>query len=304
MNPRDVRDLQRKVRQIEIRTNRLVDDLLAGQYHSVFKGSGMDFDRVREYIPGDEVRAIDWNVTARTGSPFVKSFHEERELTILLMVDMSASGEFGSSPQSKREMIADLAAVVAFSAMRNGDKVGLLLFTDEAERYLPPAKGHTHALRIIHELLTYEPVRPGTDVLAAIDFANEVLKRRAVTMLISDFCLPGDHAEALAALRPKLHVTNRQHDLIAISVNDPREFDLPPVGRLTIEDAESGLQVELDTDDLDVRNEYAAEAERRRAALAHTVRSSGVDLIEVRTDEPYLPVLLRFFASRRKRRAS
>ena len=294
----------RKVREIEIRTNRFVDDTLAGQYHSVFKGRGMDFEEVREYVPGDEVRSIDWNVTARTGSPHVKSFREERELTLMLMVDVSASGEFGSSQESKRELAAEMASAMAFSALRNNDKVGLVLFTEDVELYLPPAKGRTHVLRLIHELLTFEPHALGTRPEKAIDFVNRVLKRRAVTILVSDFCLPGRFDENLDALRPKLQVTNRHHDLVAVALNDPREFELPRLGLLTLEDAETGVQVELDTDHPDVRAAYAAEAGRRRDALRHAMRGCGIDLLELRTDESYAPALLSFFGSRERRRAA
>jgi len=298
------REILRKVRQIELKTNRLVDDSLAGQYHSIFKGRGMDFAKVRAYVPGDEVRAIDWNVTARSGRPFVKEFTEERELTILLMIDVSASGEFGSIDRSKREWMAELGSVLAFSALRNNDKVGLLLFTDEVELYIPPRKGRAHALRLIREILFFQPEGWGTDVVAALDFANQVLHRSAITFLISDFQLPGEFETELARLRPKLHTMNRRHDVVAMAVQDPRESALPDVGWLTLEDAETGEQVDVDTSSPLVRLSFEGEAERRRRALRHAVRAGGIDLLELATDEPYLPALLHFFSTRRRRRAS
>ena len=291
-----------KVRQVEIKTNRLVDDTLSGHYHSVFKGRGMDFDEVREYVPGDDVRTIDWNVTARTGRTFVKKFTEERELTIMLLIDVSASGEFGSSAQSKREVMAELGSVLAFSAVRNNDKVGLILFTDDAELYIPPGKGRSHILRVIREILFFQPEGKNTDLVAALDFANQVIKRRAVTFLISDFCLPGDFSDSLEDFRPKLQITNRHHDMVAVSVNDPREWELPDIGLLTIEDSETGEQVELDTTRADIRNGFSQLANQRREELRRTIHSSGVDFLELSTDKPYLPVLLNFFSSRERRR--
>lgn len=295
-------EILKKVRQVEIKTNRLVDDTLSGHYHSVFKGRGMDFDEVREYVPGDDVRAIDWNVTARTGRTYVKKFTEERELTIMLIIDVSASGEFGSATQSKREMMAELGSVLAFSAVRNNDKVGLILFTDEAELYIPPKKGRTHILRVIREILFFQPEGARTDIAAAMDFTNQVIRKRAVAFLISDFCLPGDFETSLKDLRPKLQITNRHHDLVAVSVNDPRERELPDIGLLTIEDSESGEQIELDTTRAHIRNSFARLADERRSELRRTIRSSGVDLLELSTDKGYLPELLGFFNSRERRK--
>lgn len=298
-----VSDILRKVRQIELRTRRLVDDTLVGSYHSVFKGRGMDFAKVREYVPGDEVRGIDWNVTARMGRPFVKEFTEERELTVLLMIDVSASGEFGSGDTSKRAWMAELGSVLAFSALRNRDKVGLILFTDEVELYLPPAKGRGHVLRLIREILAFEPRGRRTDVAGAIHFANQVLHRRAITFLISDFHLLGDFDARIEALRPKLASMNRRHDVVPMVVRDPREAALPDVGLLTLEDAETGEQIELDTRRSSVRAAYAREAVRRRARLGRAIRSGGMDLLELDTDRPYLPVLKTFFANRKRRLA-
>ena len=211
------------MRQLEIRTRRMVNDTLAGEYHSVFKGRGMDFDEVREYSPGDEVRTIDWNVTARARPPFVKKFTEERELTILLLVDISASGNFGSAAHSKRELAAELASVLAFSAIRNSDKVGLMLFTDRVEHYMPPKKGRRHVLRVVRDILYHQPRGRGTDSVKALDFANHVLHRRAIVFLISDFQSPGDPERARADLRRAMRQTNRRHDLIAVQIEDPRE---------------------------------------------------------------------------------
>ena len=296
------KEILQKVRQVEIRTNRLVDDTLAGHYHSVFKGRGMDFDEVREYVPGDDVRTIDWNVTARTGRTYVKKFTEERELTIMLIIDVSASGEFGSASQSKREMMAEIGSVLAFSAMRNNDKVGLVLFTDDAELYIPPGKGRSHILRVIREILFFQPEGTGTNLAAAMDFTSQVIKRRAVAFLISDFCLPGDFDASLSALRPKLRITGRHHDLVAVSVSDQRERELPDVGLITIEDSETGEQVELDTSRPDVRSRFKDLAENRQKSLRRAIRSVGVDMLELSTERSYLADLRQFFSSRERRR--
>ena len=297
------REILKKVRQIEVRTNRLVNDSLAGSYHSVFKGRGMNFDEVREYVPGDDIRAIDWNVTARTGIPHIKKFTEERELTIMLMIDISGSGDFGSAAGSKRELMAEVGSVLAFSAVRNNDKVGLVLFTDFVELYIPPKKGRGHILRIIREILFFQPKGRRTDLQVPLDFTNRVVKRKCVAFLISDFCLPGAFSTALADLRPKLQVCNRRHDLIGVIVSDRREFELPDVGWLTLEDAESGEQVELNTGDAEVRRRYREMAGERRKTLEKVLRSTGIDLLDLLTGTPYLPVLLGFFKARKGRMA-
>src|ERR1700689_94381 len=232
MNEAITRDILRKVRQIEIRTNRIGADSLAGHYHSVFKGRGMAFDEVREYVPGDEVRTIDWNVTARAGRPFVKKFTEERELTILLVVDISASGNFGSGAQSKRDLAAELASLLAFSAICNSDKVGLLLYTDRIEQFLPPKKGRRHVLRVVREILFHEPVGRGTDGVKALDVVNHVLHRRAIVFMISDFQSPGDPTRVAAEMRRAMRQTNRRHDLVAVHIEDARERTLPDLGVL------------------------------------------------------------------------
>ncbi len=295
------REILKKVRQIEVRTNRLVNDSLAGSYQSVFKGRGMNFDEVREYVPGDDIRTIDWNVTARTGIPHIKKFTEERELTIMLMIDISGSGDFGSTDSSKREMMAELGSVLAFSAVRNNDKVGLVLFTDTVELYIPPKKGRGHILRIIREILFYQPKGRKTDVKVALDFTNRVIKRKCVAFLISDFCLPDSFDDALKELQPKLQISNRRHDLIALIVADPREFELPDVGWITLEDAESGEQVDLNTGDPAVRNQYRQMALDRQKIVQKALRSAGIDLLDLSTDTAYLPVLLSFFSARKGR---
>jgi uncharacterized protein (DUF58 family) len=300
MNTEQAREILKKVRQIEIRTNRLVNDSLAGQYHSVFKGRGMDFDEVREYVPGDEVRAIDWNVTARAGRPFIKKFTEERELTILLMVDLSASGNFGSGPQSKRQMAAELASVLAFSAVRNSDKVGLVLFTDQVEQYIPPKKGRQHVLRVIREILFSEPRSRGTDIPRALDFANQVTSRRAIVFLVSDFELPNQE-RALAELRRAVRLASRRHDVVALHIHDLREMELPDIGQLAIEDAETGEMIELDTTDERVRNRFTELAQDRAATLRRALAGEGVDALELNTREPYEPALRSFFKNRERR---
>jgi uncharacterized protein (DUF58 family) len=292
-----------KMRRLEIRTRRLVSDGLVGEYHSVFKGRGMDFDEVREYVPGDEVRAIDWNVTARAGRPFVKKYTEERELTILLAVDISASGNFGSGAQSKRELAAEVASVLALSAIRNNDKVGLLLFSDRIERYIPPKKGRRHVLRVVREILFHSAAGRGTDTVAALDFANHLLHHRAVVFLISDFQANDDPQQARAALRRGLRQTARRHDLIAVHVEDPREQDLPDVGRVALEDAETGELVELDTADASVRARFHEQSVAAVERLMGDIRAEGIDALALKTNAAYLPALQRFFKSRERRRS-
>jgi uncharacterized protein (DUF58 family) len=286
------------MRQLEIRTRRMVDDSMAGAYHSVFKGRGMDFDEVREYSPGDEVRTIDWNVTARAGRAFVKKFTEERELTLFLVVDISASGNFGSGAMAKRDLAAEIASVLAFSAIRNSDKVGLILYTDRTERYLPPKKGRRHVLRVVRDILFHEPQGVGTDTVKALELVNHVLHRRAVVFLISDFESSGDPGVARAALRRAVRQTNRRHDLVAVHVEDPREKELPNVGIIALEDAETGEIIELNTARTAVRKRFNELALQRSERLRNDLRSEGVDTVQLRTDAPYIPVLQRFFKSR------
>jgi uncharacterized protein (DUF58 family) len=261
----------------------------------------MDFDEVREYVPGDEVRTIDWNVTARTGHPFVKKFTEERELTILLLVDVSASGNFGSAPQSKRELAAELASVLAFSAIRNSDKVGLILYTDRVEQYIPPKKGRRHVLRLVREILFHQPLGRGTDTVKALDFANHILHRRAIAFLISDFQSSEEPELALENLRRAMRQTNRRHDLVALHIQDAREKTLPNVGVLAIEDAETDEVVELDTADPAIRRGFEKEVNERTQRLVRGFRAEAIDTLELDTAVPYLPALQRFFKNRERR---
>ncbi len=295
-------DILKKVRRLEIRTRRLVTDSVTGAYHSSFKGRGMDFEEVREYAIGDDVRTIDWNVSAKMDKPFVKIYREERELTLMLVVDLSASGLFGSVEQSKRERAAEIAGVLAFSATRNNDKVGLLLYTDRVEHYLPPKKGRRHILRLIRDLLFFEPVGRGTDHETALDYLNRVQRRKAVVFLISDF-IESDRELALPRQNvwQKLAITNQRHDLICIALSDPREASLPAVGLITIEDAETGEIIELDSAQTLTRKRYAALAQGRRDAFGAQMRKAGLDCVEASTEGPYLPALRQLFARRASR---
>ena len=302
MDTNKTKEILKKVRQIEIRTRRLVDAAMGGEYHSVFKGRGMDFDEVREYVPGDEVRTIDWNVTARSGRPFVKKFTEERELTILLLVDVSASGNFGSTSQSKRELSAELASVLAFSAIGNNDKVGLILFSDQIEQYVPPKKGRRHVLRVVREVLYFEPKRRGTDIAQALDFANRVQQRRAVTFLISDFQATGDQAKTMSALQSAIRLTNTRHDLVAMHIRDRREEELPDVGVLAIEDAETGEMLELQTSNPNVRARFAELSKRNVETLRRMLNAEAIDTLELQTGMSYVPPLMNFFKTRERRR--
>jgi uncharacterized protein (DUF58 family) len=301
MNSEQTREILRKVRHIEIRTRRLVNDSLAGEYHSVFRGHGMNFDEVREYVPGDEVRTIDWNVTARAGRPFIKKFVEERELTLLLLVDVSASGDFGSGAQSKREMAAELASVLAFSAVRNSDKVGLILFTDRIELYVPPRKGRRHVLRLVREILGFEPKHRGTDLAQALDFTNHVLNHRAIVFLLSDFQSPEEPDAALASLRRAIRQTNSRHDLVAMHVHDPREEALPDFGLLAVEDAETGELLEVDTGNETLRQRFNEVAQESSNRLRRAFNGEAVDSLSLSTTEPYLPALMGFFKHRERR---
>ena len=290
------REILKKVRQIEIRTNREVTDVLGGQYHSVFKGRGMEFEEVREYLPGDEVRSIDWNVTARLGHPFVKKFKEERELTVMLVVDVSASGQFGSVRQTKNELAAELAAVLAFSAIRNNDKVGLIMFTDQIEEYIAPKKGRRHVLRVIREILAFQPKGRGTNLTRALDYLNHVQRRRAVTFVLSDFQV-GDEE----LVRKKLRVASKRHDVVALSLRDPREEELPVVGLVELRDAETGERVLVDTFDRNVREGFAAKARARLETLRRLLRSASVDHVEIRCETDYMQPLIKFFRMRERR---
>ena len=311
------REILKKIRQIEIRTRRLVSETLAGQYHSVFKGQGMNFDEVREYQPGDEVRAIDWNVTARMNHPFVKKFVEERELTLMLLVDVSGSGVFGSRAQSKRELAAEIASVLAFSAIRNNDKVGLILFSDTVEKFIPPRKGRRHVLRVIREVLFFEPERRGTDLHGALEFLLRVTPHRAIAVVISDFIgSPAVQGGRSGNLRPQMMLleslaqsshallrhANRRHDVVAVQISDPYELELPALGRLVLQDAETGEIVEINTGDARKRSAFAERQANNQAGLGRVFRSAGIDAIQLRTDQPYAAALGKFFETREKRR--
>ena len=287
------KELAKKIRFIQIYTKRAVNDVLAGEYHSVFKGRGMEFDEVREYTPGDEIRTIDWNVTARTGQPYVKRYVEERELTLLFMVDLSASGTFGTRQKLKNEVAAELCALLSFSAIKNNDKVGLIIFTDIIELYIPPGKGTSHVLRLIRDLLNFKPRRTRTDIAQALDYLGRITHRKAVVFLVSDFLAEGYE-------RP-LGIVARRHDLIAISITDPRERELPKVGLIELEDAETGETVVVDSGSSLVRRQYEAIARARTERLGESFRSSGVDHIPVLTGRDYVRDLVRFFQARERR---
>ena len=311
------KEILKKIRQIELRALRLVNETMAGQYHSVFKGQGMNFDEVREYQPGDEVRSIDWNVTARMNHAFVKKFVEERELTVMLVVDLSGSGLFGSGEQTKRELAAEIASVLAFSAIRNNDKVGLILFTDEVEKYIPPKKGRKHVLRVIREILFYEPRQHGTDLDTALLFLNRVTAHRAIAVIISDFL--GQSAPTRAnisahlrrnvvlsqtlgqASAAALKQTNRKHDVIAIQVVDKFEIDLPALGYVLLRDAETGELVEVNTGDSRKRTAFAERQRKAQRELKKLFTSAHIDAIQLHTGEPYAGALGRFFETREKR---
>jgi uncharacterized protein (DUF58 family) len=288
-------DLIHKIRHIEIRTKRLVNDSFAGEYHSVFKGRGMEFEEVRPYQPGDEIRTIDWNVTARTGEPYVKRYIEERELTVLLVVDASASENFGSVQRFKRELAAELTAVLSFAATTNNDRVGLLIFTDQVELYIPPRKGRKHVLRLLRELLAFQPQHRGTDIKLALDTVNHILKRRSIIFLVSDFMAKPD------SYRTAMAVTNRRHDLIAVELHDPLEQAMGNVGLLAIEDPESGEIAWVDTGSKAWRAAFQQRMDSQRAGATRAFRQAGVDRIGVATNQDYVAALTAFFQERYRR---
>ena len=299
------REILRKVRQIEIRSNRLVSEALAGSYHSAFKGQGIDFEEVREYQAGDEVRSIDWNVTAKMGTPFVKQYREERELTILLAIDVSDSGTFGSSKRSKRERLAELGALLAFSANRNGDKVGLLLFSDQVEQYLPPNKGQKHVLRVLREILFHPNQSRKTDLNEGLRFINRVMRRRAVVFLLSDFIISeyNSQEESVEDLFFKeLASTRRRHDLVCARIHDPCELEIPNVGMVHLEDSETGEKIYLNTSSRNFREEYKKLNQEHRQEFEKRLRRRGVDHFEFSTDSDYVRSLQEFFHMREIRR--
>ncbi len=289
-------ELIKKIRRIEIHTRHLVNDSFAGEYHAIFKGQGMEFDEVRPYQAGDEVRTIDWNVTARMGEPFVKRYIEERELTVMLLVDASGSGQFGTADRFKREIAAELAAVLAFSAITNNDKVGLLIFTDRLELFIAPRKGRRHVLRLIRDLLAFEPVGYGTDLKLGLDTINHMLKRRGIVFLISDFLTPPEN------YRSALQITNRRHDVIAVTLNDPREYDeWPDVGLLALEDAETGQVQWIDTSNRQWRKAFADQVAELQLARNRVFRKAKVDRVDITTNADYVIPLTTFFERRARR---
>ena len=287
-------EILRKVRRTEITTRGLVNEVFSGEYHSVFQGRGMNFAEVREYQYGDDIRSIDWNVTARTGTPFVKVFEEERELTVMLVVDVSASGNFGTRMRMKGDVAVEICALLAFSAIKNNDKVGLILFSDRIEKFVPPRKGRRHVLRVLRELLYHRPDRSGTDIRMALEYLTRVTRRRAVVFLVSDF-LAGGFGRAL-------NIAGRRHDTIAVRVRDRRETELPPIGLVEFEDAETGERFVVNTSDRNFREAFGRDRAAVEEELERTLRHGMVDLIDVRVDRPYVRPLMRFFKERERRR--
>jgi|SRR3990172_9129772 len=287
------KEILKKVRRIEIQTRGLVNDVFSGEYHSVFKGRGMDFAEVREYQIGDDIRTIDWNVTARMGHPFVKIYEEERELTVMLVVDVSSSGEFGTVAQMKGEIAAEICALLAFSAIKNNDKVGLVVFSDDVEKYVIPKKGKSHVLRVVREILFHEPKGRTTNISVALEFLSKVTRRRAVVFLVSDFISSG--------YEKAMQIANKRHDIVAITVTDPREVQLPNVGFIELEDAETGETFLLDTSSADLREEFSTKTKAAQNERSRLFRSMNVDHIDIMTNESYIEPLIRFFRMRAKR---
>jgi uncharacterized protein (DUF58 family) len=286
-------DVIKKIRRIEIRTKKIVNDLFSGEYHSTFKGQGMEFEEVRLYEPGDDIRLIDWNVTARTGFPHIKKFREERELSVVIMVDASSSGQFGTKERFKNETAAELCALLAFSAIKNNDKVGLIIFTDVIEKFVPPRKGRGHVLRLIRDILYFKPKNAGTDIAGAIEYLNRVIRRKSVVFLISDYMSGG--------FQKPLQIANRRHDVIAVKVTDPREASIENVGLIDFEDAETGEIVTIDTGSRDFRREFAARASEDAVNLKKGFQRINLDFINIRTDDSYIVPLINFFKMREKR---
>ncbi len=287
------KEIIRKIRRIEITTSRLVTDILSGQYESVFKGRGIEFDEVREYQPGDEVRSIDWNVTARMGHPYIKKYVEERQLTVMILLDASGSSYFGTAKRFKNELAAEVSAVLAFAAIQNNDRVGLIIFTDRIEKFIPPRKGLDHVLRVIREALYFKPGGRGTDINGALKFLDNVTTRRAVTFIISDF-FAKDYKKSLA-------IANRRHDVIGVTITDPREESLVDAGIIELRDAESGRRFSLDTSNKRLRDIYAANVKKRMEERSRLFGSLDVDHIDISTDRPYIEEFVRFFKKRKRR---
>ncbi|MFH1287829.1 MAG: DUF58 domain-containing protein [bacterium] len=286
-------EIIKKIRRIEIHTRKLVNDVFSGEYHSVFKGRGMEFSDIREYQHGDDIRTIDWNVTARLDRPFVKQFVEERELTVMLLVDGSASESFGTKGGMKCEIASEICALLAFSAIKNNDKVGLIIFTDRVEIFIPPRKGRQHVLRVIREILYYKPQRKATDINSCLEYLNKVIKRKTVTFLVSDFLTKG--------YEKLLRITNKKHDIIAVSIGDTRETFLPTSGFIDLEDAETGEKILIDCNDKDFIERYADLSLRMQAVRNNLFKSMNIDFIDIATDVPYTNSLISFFKRRAKR---
>jgi uncharacterized protein (DUF58 family) len=289
------KEILKKVKRIEIATRGLVNEVFSGEYHSVFKGRGMEFSEVREYQVGDDIRNIDWNVSARMGHPYVKVFDEERELTVMLLVDVSSSGNFGTTQQMKGEIAAELCAVLAFSAIKNNDKVGLMIFSDKIEKFIPPRKGKQHVLRVIREILFFKPDDSQTDLNVALEYLSKVIKRRSIVFLISDF-LTEEYEKSL-------QVANKKHDIISIDIIDPREIELPNIGFLELEDAETSETVMVDTSNSEVRSGFFSQTQQDREVREKFFRSIGVDNINIFTDQSYVEPIVKFFRMRARRLA-
>ena len=287
------KEILKKVRRLEITTRGMVNDVFSGEYHSVFKGRGMEFSEVREYQFGDDIRTIDWNVTARYGHPYVKVFEEERELTVVLMVDASSSGEFGTFERMKGEIAVEICALLAFSAIKNNDKVGLIIFTDKVEKFVPPRKGKSHVLRVLRELLYFHPEDKMTDIASALEYFNRVIRRRSVVFLVSDF-ISKNYERAL-------RIANKKHDIVAINIVDPREMELPNIGFIELEDAETGEQIVIDTSDGEVRQLFSQKTSQAMLRRDKLFKSMNVDSIAIHTDESYFEPLMKFFRMRAKR---
>jgi uncharacterized protein (DUF58 family) len=298
------KELLQKIRRIQITSSRMVTNVFAGQYHSVFKGRGMEFDEVREYQPGDDIRSIDWNVTARTGSAHVKKFIEERELTVMILVDASMSCKFASTNKLKSNLAAEIAAVLAFSAINNKDKVGLIIFTDRIEKFIPPRKGLRHVLRIIREVLYFQPTGKLTNISLALEYLNKVMIRKSICFLISDYLDSngiGAGPDNYSTLRKPMAIANKRHDVVAITLNDPREMELPNCGLLQLEDAETNELMVVDSSSPLIRKKYHEDALERLNKRGKFFRSVGVDYIDVETHLPYADALAKFFMKRKKR---
>ncbi len=287
------KEIIKKIRRLDIRTKRLVNDIFSGEYHSVFKGRGMEFSEVREYVLGDDIRNIDWNVTARTGQPHVKVFEEERELTVMLMVDVSSSGEFGTATSMKRDIALEICALLAFSAIDNNDLVGLVMFTDKIEKSIVPKKGRKHVLRILRELLYFKPEDTRTNLALPLDYLNRITKRRSIVFMISDF-MGEDYEKAMT-------ITAKKHDLVPVVISDPREENMPNIGLIELEDAETGKAILIDTSDPTLRDAFGLNVSRTQLEREKIFKRIGLDHMDIRLDKPYIDELTTFFKKRAAR---